>query len=202
MPKPISKISSSLKQLGEIQVNDWDFMDLLNKDIKDLEITDSLKKLGNLRVMEWDFRDVLPVVNKLAHQEVDIVDMVKRAANYKVLDWDFKIHGTTGPEPVHPDPEEIQALIVRLKDFLQYVVGKLIDQPDHARIKVREILPGVLRFRLILVKRDVASLIGMGGHTASAIRNTMKSVARMNGVQLLLQILSHEEEIKLADRND
>jgi predicted RNA-binding protein YlqC (UPF0109 family) len=202
MAKRISKISSSLKQLGEIQINDWDFMELLNKDIKELEITDSLRKFGKLRVMEWNFRDVLPVVNKLAHQEVDLVDMVKRAANYKVLDWDFKVHGPTEPETSHPDPEEIQALIVRLKEFLQYVVSKLIDNPDHARIKVREILPGVLRFRLVLVKRDVTSLIGMGGHTTSAIRNTMKAVARMNGAQLLLQILSHDEETALADRNE
>lgn len=75
------KISDSLKQLGEIQVNDWDFMALLHKDIKELEIGPSLRKLGNIRVMEWDFKNVMPAVDRLAKQEVDLLDMVKRTAN-------------------------------------------------------------------------------------------------------------------------
>lgn len=203
MPKRISKIASSLKQLGDIQVNDWDFMALLNKDIREIEITHSLRKLGNIKVMDWDFKSSLPAVNRLANQEVDLVGLFKRTANYKVMDWDFRSALPVEPKPAPREerlsPEEMQALIVRLKDFLQYVVVNLIDEPNHAQIKVREIGPNVLRFKLVLVKRDVAMLIGREGHTASAIRSILKTAAGMNRVQALLQIHSHEEEMALID---
>ena len=204
MPNRISNFAHSIKQLGEIQVADLDFIGLLNKDIKDLEISRSLRRLGNIRVTEWDFRNVLPAVNKLAHQEVDIAGMVRRTARYKVMDWDFRnaLHPENKPDPAgrpsslekRPGGEELQALIVRLKDFLQYVVVNLIDEPGHARIKVLEIAPGVLRFRLVLVKRDVAMLIGREGHTASAIRSVLKAAASMHGAHALLEIVSHEED--------
>ena len=197
MPNRISKIASSLKEIGDIQVNDLDFMELLNKDIKELEISRSLKRLGNIRVMEWDFRTVLPAVNKLAHQEVDIVDIVKRTAHYKVMEWDFRKAAAPDATPA----EDMQALIVRLKNFLQYVAVNLIDEPGHAQIKVQEIAPKVLRFRLVLVKRDVAMLIGREGHTASAIRSILKAAAGQNGVQALLLIHSHEEEAAMI-KND
>jgi predicted RNA-binding protein YlqC (UPF0109 family) len=196
MPKRISKIATSLKHLGEIQVTELDFVDLLNKDIKELEIGRSLRRLGNIRVTEWDFRNVLPAVNKLAHQEVDIIDIVRRTAGYKVMEWDFR---NTKPAAPLADgsisQEEMQAIILRLKNFLQFVVANLIDEPKHAQIKVREIAPKVLRFKVVLVTRDVAMLIGREGHTASAIRSILKTAAGLNGVQALLDIHSHEEEM-------
>jgi uncharacterized protein len=211
MPKRMSKIATSLKQIGEIQVNEWDFAALLNKDIKELEIKHSLRRLGNIRVMEWDFRTVLPAVNKLAHQDVDIVGMVKRTASYKVMEWDFRsaLHAESKPAPLERggnsqprlSQEEMQALMVRLKNFLQYVVVNLIDEPNHAQIKVREIAPNVLRFKLVLTKRDMAMLIGREGHTASAIRGFLKATAGINGVQVLLQIHTHEEEAALAEED-
>ncbi|MEO5712484.1 MAG: KH domain-containing protein [Luteolibacter sp.] len=189
-------MASSLKELGEIQVSEFDFMELLHKDVRDLEISQSLKRLGNIRVMEWDFRTVLPAVNKLAHQEVDIVDLVRRTASYKVMDWDFRSAPPTTSATVEnrPGPQEMEVLTIRLKDFLQYVVVNLIDEPGHARIMVQEIAPGVLRFRLVLVKRDVAMLIGREGQTASAIRGVLKAAAMAQGAHALLLIHTHEEE--------
>lgn len=207
MPKRTSKISSSLKQLGEIQVNDWDFMGLMNKDVRELEISNSLRRLGNVRVMEWDFRTVLPAVNKLAHQEVDLIDIFRRTAHYKVMEWDFRSalpheHSPAPHEPAKPQeryisPSEMEAITFRLKNFLQYVAANLIDEPSHAQIKIKEIAPNVLRFKLVLTKRDVAMLIGREGHTAAAIRSILKSTAGANGLQALLQIHSHEEETAL-----
>lgn len=206
MPKRITKLATSLKQLGEIQVTEWDFMALLNKDISELEVSRSLRKLGNLKVIEWNFRTVMPAVNKLANQEVDFVDLFKRTAHYKVMEWDFKSTSTAEikatlrdlDETLHPGPgyAEMQALIVRLKNFLQYVVVNLIDEPEHAQIRVQEIESNVVRFKLVLVKRDLAMLIGREGHTASAIRSILKEAAAMNGVHALLEILSHEDDIK------
>lgn len=202
MPKRVSEIARTLKQLGDIQVTDWDFMELLNTEIKDLEISRSLKRLGRVRVMEWDFRTVLPAVKKAANQEVDVVDIFKRTANYKVMDWDFR--SALPPEPAPPEPakrdvhlispDEMQAITTKLKNFLQYVAVNLIDEPGHAQIKVLPLGPNALRFKLVLVKKDVAMLVGREGFTAAAMRSILKATAAKYGVQALLQIHSHEEE--------
>lgn len=207
--KRVSGIANSLRKLGEIQVNDWDFEGFLNKDVRDLEFTKSLRRLGSIRVMEWDFKDMLAAVNRLAQQEVDLVDLVKRLADYKVMEWDFRnahspaagseVNKRSAPGKPLLSDEGMQELIVRLKGFLQCVAVNLIDQPEHAHVKVSEIAPNVLRFKLVLVKRDVSMLIGTGGHTAAAIRSLMKAVAGEKGVAVLLQILSHEED---AARDD
>ncbi len=193
MAKPRSKLKQSLKQLAEIQVNDWDFMALMNKDIKDVEITNSLRKLGNLQVMEWDFRTVLPAVSNLANREVDVAGMFRRAANYKVIEWDFRkpFQGVSKPILSHG---EMQALTGRLKDFLQYTAASLVADPKHAQIRTQQIAPQVLRLKLVLTKRDAAMLIGTGGHTAAALRHILKAVAGKQGIHVLLQILSHEED--------
>ena len=159
---------------------------------------------------EWDFRTVLSAVKKTANQEVDLISMVKRTAQYKVMDWDFRsaLHADRHPAPPAPaEPvakclsrAEMQAITLRLKNFLHYVVVNLIDEPNHAQIKIKELGPTVLRFKLVLVKRDVAMLIGREGFTASAIRSIHKAAAGMNGLQVLLEIHSHEEEMALISK--
>ncbi len=194
MPNRVSKIASSLKQLGETQVTDWDFMGLLNTEIRELEIARSLKRLGRVQVMEWDFRAALPAVRKAANQEVDVIGFFKRMASYKVMNWDFRGSTPVAPVAKSISPSEMQAIILRLKNFLQYVAVNLIDEPNHAQIKVSEMGPTGLRFKLVLVKKDVVLLIGREGHTAAAIRSILKANAALHGVQALLQIHSHEEE--------
>lgn len=205
MAKRVSKIASSLKQLGEIQATDWDFIALLNTEVRELEIARSLKRLASIQVTEWDFRTVLPAVKKAANQEVDLVDFFKRTAHYKVMEWDFRTAPTaeSKPAPQAPatplvttiSPDELQAVTLRLKNFLQYVAVNLIGEPDRAQIKVSQMGPTGLRFKLVLVQRDVAMLIGKEGHTAAAIRNILKAAAATHGVQALLQIHSHEDEL-------
>ena len=171
-----------------------------NKDIRDLEFARSLRRLGNVRVMELDFNTSMPAVNHLANQEVDLISFFKRAANHKVMDWDFRSATPAAPAKETMGGVETEELIVRLKNFLQYVVANLIDEPGHAQIKVQEIAPKVLRFKLILVNRDVTMLIGREGHTASAIRSVLKAAAATSGVHALLLIHSHEKET--ADIHD
>lgn len=202
MPNRISKLTHSVKQLGEIQVTEWDLMGLLHTDIKELGIIRSLRKLGNMQVMEWDFRTVLPAVNRVAHQEVDLVGIFKRAANYKVLDWDFRKTLPAKPAPqaaagtaeTSPGAAAIREISDRLRNFLQYMVVSLTDEPTHAMVTVTELGPKVLLFRVVLVKRDVAMLIGRQGFTASAIRRMLKAAAGIDGVHAYLQILSYEEQ--------
>lgn len=204
MAKPRSKIVQSLKQLGEIQVNDWDFMTLLNTDIHDFEFSRSLRRLGRIRVTDWDFKDVVPAVKKVAKQEVDLLDILRRTANFKVMEWDFKNRTPTVvvPEPVPQMAKsisraEMPEITLRLKNFLQYVVVNLIDEPKHAQIKVVPLKPTGLCFKLILTKKDASSLIGKGGLTAAAIRGLLKAMAQGYQVVVLLQIHSHEEEVLL-----
>jgi predicted RNA-binding protein YlqC (UPF0109 family) len=85
----------------------------------------------------------------------------------------------------------------KLRNFLQYVAVKLIDEPSQAQLKVAELAPKKLRFKLVLAKADVAMLIGRNGFTASAIRNVLKAAAEKEGVQVTLQIHSHEEEAEM-----
>lgn len=204
MPKQRSKIANSLKQLGEVQVTDWDFMELLNTEIKDLEISRSLKRLGAIQVLDWDFRTVIPAVKKVVNQEVDVVDFFRRTANYKIMDWDFRTAVRSGQEPSSDDmkppvaggiiSQEVQEIASKLRSFLEYVAVNLIDEPGHAQIKVTPLGPAGLRFKVVLVKKDVAMLIGREGFTAAAIRSILKATAASHGVQALLQIHSHEEE--------
>ncbi len=194
----VSKMSGTLKQLGQIQVNDWDFVGLLNRDIRELELRKHLKQLGRVRVMEWDFKSVLPTIRETANQEIDVAGFFKRAAQIKVIEWDFSNSFTSDADP-EPDAE-IEALTLRLKEFLHYTAINLIEEPNHAHIDVAEIAPKVYRFKLVLVKRDVTLLVGREGHTATAIRNILKANAAKHGIHVLLDIHSHEEEAALLAR--
>ena len=96
----------------------------------------------------------------------------------------------------------MQAVTDRLKNFLQYVAVNLIDEPAQAQLKVAELGPKRLRFKLVLAKPDVAMLIGRNGFTASAIRSVLKAAADREGVQVTLQIHSHEEEAEQLSRGE
>jgi predicted RNA-binding protein YlqC (UPF0109 family) len=54
---------------------------------------------------------------------------------------------------------------------------------------------------LVLAQADVAMLIGRNGFTASAIRSVLKAAAEREGVQVSLQIHSHEEEAEMMARD-
>lgn len=96
--------------------------------------------------------------------------------------------------------DRMQAVTERLRNFLQYVAIKLIDDPSRAQLKVAELGPKKLRFKLVLSQADVAMLIGRNGFTASAIRSVLKAAADKEGVQVNLQIHSHEEEAEILAR--
>ena len=94
----------------------------------------------------------------------------------------------------------MQPATERLRNFLQYVAVKLIDDPAQAQLKVAELAPKKLRFKLVLAPADVAMLIGRNGFTASAIRSVLKAAAEQEGMQVSLQIHSHDEEADLLAR--
>ena len=92
----------------------------------------------------------------------------------------------------------MESVTANLKTFLQYVAVSLIENPSKATLKVAELGPNKLRFKLILDGSDVALMIGRNGFTASAIRSMMKAAGEKVGVQVSLLIHSHEEEAQMA----
>lgn len=165
MSKSRRKNSKSERGEGEERAKGRKLMKLLNTDIKDLEIADSLRRLGNIQVMEWDFRG----------SKRRQAGAFEKAPRKKMA------------------AEEFQVLGERLKNFLGYVSGNLIDEPDRSEISFSEISPGVLQLRLVVVKRDLAMLVGRGGQTAETIRNVVKGMGKERGVDVLLKIVAHEE---------
>lgn len=180
----MSDITKSLRQIGEIQVNDWDFAGLLHKD---LEVAESLRKLGNIKVNDWDFKSTLPKVHEIAHKEIDLPEILKRAAAIKVLDLDFS------------DPKEksreaaIRGFCQRMRDFLNFIVSRLANEPEKVEFHISEPSPGVIRFRILLTRKDLKEVIGRDGATASAIRGLLKQRASAQGLRALLELRSFDE---------
>lgn len=96
----------------------------------------------------------------------------------------------------------MQVITDKLRGFLQYVAVQFIEHPAEAQLKVAEIGPKRLRFKLVLAQADVALLIGRNGFTASAIRSVLRSAADREGIQASLQIHSHEEEAAALARGE
>jgi predicted RNA-binding protein YlqC (UPF0109 family) len=82
----------------------------------------------------------------------------------------------------------------QMRNFLQYIALQFIEHPEQAELRVAEIDPTHLSFRLIVAQPDVAQLIGRSGFTAGAIRSLLNASAERQGVKVSLQINSHEEE--------
>lgn len=197
MPKHKSKLTKSLRELGSIQVNDWELPEFLNKDISELGFSRAMQRLGQVQVTDWELKEVLPSLQRLAQKEVDVVDLLKQAANYKINNWDirrallrFKADGEKLSK------RELKDISDRLSNYLDFMVKQLVDEPQYATITVDEIAPQVLRFKVILKQRDLSMLIGMNGYTANPIRRILKDVALNSGVYAILQIQTHEEALR------
>ncbi len=174
MSKRRSKIAKSEENNGGGEVKERKFIKLLKTDIQDLEIGSALKRLGNIQVIEWELR-----------KSKDPVDAATAKSSTKAPKR--KINA-----------KDLKALAASLKNFLEYLVINLVDEPLKSKIDISEISPGLLRLNLVLVKRDVAMLIGRDGLTAEPIRSLLKSMGKKNGVDVLLKIVSHEENNSLA----
>lgn len=194
MAKHISKLSKSLRDLGDLQVNDWQLPGVLNKDISELEVNRALKRLGRIQVTEWELKEVLPAIQRLARKEVDVVGLMKKAADYKVLDWELAdaFHRLTGSHNIR-NRKEVEAISARLEGYLEFVVRSLIDEPQYASFHRELVAPDVVRFKVVLSERDHSTLIGMDGRTVSPIRRLLKSAAEHHGIHALLKVQTHIE---------
>lgn len=96
----------------------------------------------------------------------------------------------------------MQVVTDQIRNFLQYIAVQFIEHPDRAQLKVAELGPKRLRFKLVLESSDVALLIGRNGFSASAIRGVLKAASERADVQVNLQVHSHEEEDEILAREE
>ena len=75
-----------------------------------------------------------------------------------------------------------------MKEFVEYIVKNLVDNPDQVRIT--EVSGShTLIIELDVDKSDIGKIIGKKGKTINAIRTLLMSVASRNGIRVSLEIL-------------
>ena len=75
-----------------------------------------------------------------------------------------------------------------MKEFVEYIVKNLVDNPDKVRINE---IGGkqTMIIELSVEKSDIGKIIGKKGKTINAIRTLLMSVASRNGIRVNLEIL-------------
>lgn len=79
-----------------------------------------------------------------------------------------------------------------MKEFVEYIVKNLVDNPDNVRIN--EIGGShTLIIELHVDKADIGKIIGKRGKTINAVRTLLMSVASRNGIRVNLEIIEDGE---------
>ena len=79
-----------------------------------------------------------------------------------------------------------------MREFLEYVVGQLIDHPEEIILRDEQ-RAGMHHFLLELPHSEVGKVIGKQGHTIRAVRNLLTSAASRNGGRAALEIAERQE---------
>ena len=80
-----------------------------------------------------------------------------------------------------------------MKEFVEYIVKNLVDNPD--KVEINEIGgTQTLIIELSVEKSDIGKIIGKRGKTINAIRTLLMSVASRNGIRVNLEIIEDDEE--------
>lgn len=75
-----------------------------------------------------------------------------------------------------------------MKELVEYVAGRLVDQPDA--VEVSEVLKDdTLMFELRVAKEDLGKVIGRQGRTARAMRSLLSAAAGKRNKQARLEIV-------------
>jgi predicted RNA-binding protein YlqC (UPF0109 family) len=74
-----------------------------------------------------------------------------------------------------------------MKEFLEFIVKHLVDQPDTVTVNHDEKDSKVI-FKLKVADRDVGKVIGRNGRTAQAMRTLLAAVAAKEGKRAILEI--------------
>ena len=80
-----------------------------------------------------------------------------------------------------------------MKEFVEYIVKNLVDNPD--KVQINEIGgTHTLIIELRVDKADIGKIIGKRGKTINAVRTLLMSVASRNGMRVNLEILEEGAE--------
>ena len=79
------------------------------------------------------------------------------------------------------------------KDFVEYVVKQIVDNPDAVIVERVVDEMGVL-ITLKVDKEDMGKIIGKGGQTAKAIRVLLRIIGSKNNARVNLKVVEPEEE--------
>ncbi len=77
-----------------------------------------------------------------------------------------------------------------MKEFLQFVVGELIESPENIVLR-EEDRGGTQYYLLELPRSEVGKVVGKQGHTIRAIRNLLVATSSRQGKRVALEILEH-----------
>jgi uncharacterized protein len=75
-----------------------------------------------------------------------------------------------------------------MEEFLQYVIGQLVEYPDEVIISKTE-KDGTLVFNVVMRQSDLGRIIGRGGHTIHALRTLLQAAAQKRGEHVKLEIV-------------
>ena len=78
-----------------------------------------------------------------------------------------------------------------MKEFVEYIVKNLVDNPEQ--VKINEIVgKHTLIIELSVEKSDIGKIIGKKGKTINSIRTLLMSVASRNNIRVNLEILEED----------
>ena len=78
---------------------------------------------------------------------------------------------------------------VNMKEFIEYIVRSLVDDPSQVRVTEIEGSNTVI-FELRVAPEDMGRVIGKGGRVANAMRTLLRVVAARQGRRATLEIVS------------
>ena len=82
---------------------------------------------------------------------------------------------------------------VQDKDFVEYVVKQIVENPDEVEVSRDVDEMGVL-LTLKVAKDDMGKIIGKSGQTAKALRTLLRIVGSKNDARVNLKIVEPEGE--------
>lgn len=76
-----------------------------------------------------------------------------------------------------------------MRDLLEYLASKLVDEPDQVEVEQFEEDDGTIVLELSVAPDDYGKIIGRGGRTAHALRTVVKAAAVHEGRRVIVDIV-------------
>ena len=80
-----------------------------------------------------------------------------------------------------------------MKEFIEFIVKHLVEDPDQVRVTEEQTEKGHL-FRLSVGENDIGRVVGKEGRTARSIRTLLNATAARRGKRANLEILDNTKE--------